>query len=101
MIAHIIIAVLLVALAVLAMSARILKQCERAVMFYLGEVRDGARGPGLTFFPPDQPGAGHGMRRAVGELLSCTRCVGALAGANDLMQSGFRLLVERANQPSR
>ena len=66
---------------------------------------------------------GQGMQRAVGELLTCTRCAGtwsalvlvglrtaspvagrattnvlALAGANDLMQSGFRLLVERANQ---
>lgn len=65
---------------------------------------------------------GQGMQRAVGELLTCTRCAGAwsalvlvglrtaspvaggaatnvlaLAGANDLMQSGYRLLVERAN----
>lgn len=69
---------------------------------------------------------GRGMQRAVGELLTCTRCAGtwgalvlvglrtaspvagrattnvlALAGANDLMQSGFRLLVERANEASR
>jgi hypothetical protein len=69
---------------------------------------------------------GRGMQRAVGELLTCTRCAGtwgalvlvglraaspvagrattnvlALAGANDLMQSGFRLLVERANQAAR
>jgi hypothetical protein len=68
---------------------------------------------------------GRGMQRAVGELLTCTRCVGtwsalalvglrtaspaagrttanvlALAGANDLMQGGFRLLVGRANQAS-
>ena len=68
---------------------------------------------------------GRGMQRAVGELLTCTRCAGtwgalvlvglrtaspvagratanvlALAGANDLLQSGFRLLVERANQAS-
>jgi Protein of unknown function (DUF1360) len=66
---------------------------------------------------------GGGMRYAVGELLTCTRCVGtwsalglvglrtvspvtgqvtaavlALAGANDLLQSGFRLLVERTNR---
>jgi len=65
---------------------------------------------------------GRGMQRAVGELLTCTRCGGtwsalllvglrtaspvvggatadvlALAGANDLMQSGFRIMVERAN----
>ncbi len=69
---------------------------------------------------------GRGMQRAVGELLTCTRCAGtwgalvlvglrtaspvagrattnvlAPAGANDLMQSGFRLLVERANEASR
>ena len=67
---------------------------------------------------------GQGMQRAVGELLTCTRCVGtwsalllvgirtaspvagratanvlALAGANDLLQSCFRILVERANHP--
>ncbi len=65
---------------------------------------------------------GDGMRRAIGELLTCTRCVGtwsalglvtlrtaspsagraaanvlALGGFNDLMQSGFRLLAERTN----
>jgi len=65
---------------------------------------------------------GHGMRAAIGELMTCTRCVGtwsalglvamrtaspaagratvrvlALAGVNDLMQSGFRLLAERTN----
>jgi len=69
---------------------------------------------------------GRGMQRALGELLTCTRCAGtwsalvlvglrtaspvaggaatnvlALAGANDLMQSGFRLLVERASEASR
>jgi CheY-like chemotaxis protein len=68
---------------------------------------------------------GRGLRHAIGELLTCTRCVGtwsglllvglrtaspsagrtsanvlALAGANDLMQSGFRLMVERANRAS-
>jgi regulator of protease activity HflC (stomatin/prohibitin superfamily) len=52
MIGYIIIAVLLVALVVLAMSVRILKQYERAVMFHLGKVRDGARGPGVIIFAP-------------------------------------------------
>jgi len=66
---------------------------------------------------------GDGLRYAFGELLTCTRCIGtwsalglvtlqtaspaagratarvlALAGANDLMQSGFRLLAERTNR---
>jgi hypothetical protein len=66
---------------------------------------------------------GTGLRRAVGELVTCTRCVGtwsalglvglrtasppagrvaarvlALAGVNDLLQSGFRLLAERTNR---
>ena len=66
---------------------------------------------------------GSGLRYAVGELLTCTRCVGtwsalalvglrtaspaagrtvstvlALAGANDVLQSAFRLLAERTNQ---
>ena len=66
---------------------------------------------------------GSGLRYVVGELLTCTRCVGtwsalalvglrtasppagravstvlALAGANDVLQSGFRLLAERTNQ---
>jgi hypothetical protein len=68
---------------------------------------------------------GSGMRYTIGELLTCTRCVGtwsalalvglrttsapagrtvitvlALAGANDVLQSGYRLLAERANQAS-
>jgi hypothetical protein len=68
---------------------------------------------------------GNGLRYTIGELLTCTRCVGtwsalalvglrtasapagravstvlALAGANDVLQSGFRLLAERANQAS-
>jgi len=68
---------------------------------------------------------GTGIRHAIGELLTCTRCVGtwsalglvglwtasptagrttanvlALAGVNDLLQSGFRLLAERTNQAS-
>lgn len=66
---------------------------------------------------------GSGLRAAIGELMTCTRCVGtwsalglvalrtaspasgraavrvlALAGTNDLMQSGFRLLAERTNR---
>lgn len=66
---------------------------------------------------------GDGLRYAFGELLTCTRCIGtwsalglvtlrtaspaagratarvlALAGVNDLMQSGFRLLAERTNR---
>jgi hypothetical protein len=65
---------------------------------------------------------GTGMRRAIGELLTCSRCAGtwsalgllglrtafptagkvtinvlALTGANDILQAGFRILVERAN----
>jgi len=92
-----------------------------------------AAGVAETGMAPDAPRAqptpraltkrGERMQRAVGELLTCTRCAGtwsalvlvglrtaspvagrattnvlALAGANDLMQSGFRLLVEGANQ---
>src|SRR6202789_867154 len=52
MIAYVIVAILLVAFVGLALSVRILKQYERAVMFHLGKVRDGARGPGLIFFAP-------------------------------------------------
>src|ERR1700727_405331 len=52
MIAYVIVAVLLVALVGLALSVRILKQYERAVMFHLGKVRGGARGPGLIIFTP-------------------------------------------------
>ena len=52
MIGYIVVAVLFLALIVLAMSVRILKQYERAVMFHLGKVRDGARGPGLILFAP-------------------------------------------------
>lgn len=44
--------VLFVALIGLALSVRILRQYERAVMFHLGKVRDGARGPGLILFAP-------------------------------------------------
>lgn len=70
--------------------------------------------------------AGRGLRHAVGELLTCSRCVGtwsalglvglrttwppggrlpatvlSLAGVNDILQSGFRLLNERANQSAK
>lgn len=66
---------------------------------------------------------GHGLRYAIGELLTCTRCVGtwsalalvglrtasppagraastvlALAGTNAVLQSGYRLLCEQANR---
>lgn len=68
---------------------------------------------------------GSGLRYTVGELLTCTRCMGtwgalalvglrtmsppagravgtvlALAGVNTFLQSGFRLLAERADQAS-
>ncbi len=53
MVTYVIIAVLIVVvLAVLALSVRILKQYERAVVFRLGRVRGGARGPGLIVFIP-------------------------------------------------
>ena len=43
---YVVIALLIVVLAGVALSVRILKQYERAVIFRLGRVRDGARGPG-------------------------------------------------------
>ena len=71
---------------------------------------------------PLQP-EGTGLRYAIGELVTCSRCVGtwsalalvglrtaspsagratatilALAGINDVAQSGFRLLAERTSQ---
>jgi regulator of protease activity HflC (stomatin/prohibitin superfamily) len=49
---YIVIAVVLVLLAVLSLSVRILKQYERAVVFRLGRVRGAARGPGLIVFIP-------------------------------------------------
>jgi regulator of protease activity HflC (stomatin/prohibitin superfamily) len=52
MIAYVIVAFALVVLGGLALSVRILKQYERAVMFRLGRVEDGARGPGLIVFVP-------------------------------------------------
>ena len=52
MIVVVAIVVVVIALAVLASSVRVLKQYERAVLFHLGKVSDGARGPGLIFFVP-------------------------------------------------
>jgi regulator of protease activity HflC (stomatin/prohibitin superfamily) len=49
---YVIVALLLVVLTGLALSVRILKQYERAVIFRLGRVRDGERGPGLIVFVP-------------------------------------------------
>jgi hypothetical protein len=42
-----------------------------------------------------------GLRTASHVAGRATTNVLALAGANDLLQSGFRLLVERANETSR
>jgi regulator of protease activity HflC (stomatin/prohibitin superfamily) len=52
MIVYVIVGLLLVVLAGLALSVRILKQYERAVIFRLGRVKGGARGPGLILFAP-------------------------------------------------
>jgi regulator of protease activity HflC (stomatin/prohibitin superfamily) len=52
MIAVVAVVVAVAALALLASSVRVLKQYERAVIFHLGKVSDGARGPGLIFFVP-------------------------------------------------
>jgi regulator of protease activity HflC (stomatin/prohibitin superfamily) len=52
MVVYVVVAVALVVLAGLALSARIIKQYERAVIFRLGRVRGGARGPGLIVFIP-------------------------------------------------
>ena len=49
---YVIVAVLLVVLVGAALSVRILKQYERAVVFRLGRVKGGARGPGLIVFIP-------------------------------------------------
>jgi regulator of protease activity HflC (stomatin/prohibitin superfamily) len=48
----VVVVVVVVVLAALASSIRVLKQYERAVIFHLGKVSDGARGPGLIFFVP-------------------------------------------------
>src|SRR4051794_13801189 len=49
---YVVIALLVVVLAGLALSVRILRQYERAVVFRLGRVRGGARGPGLIVIVP-------------------------------------------------
>jgi regulator of protease activity HflC (stomatin/prohibitin superfamily) len=49
---YVIVALVLVALIALAMSARIIKQYERVVLFHLGKVKGQARGPGLIFIVP-------------------------------------------------
>jgi Protein of unknown function (DUF1360) len=71
----------------------------------------------------DERPAGEGVRRAIGELVTCPRCVGAwsaaalassqvvspsfgrlltwslgAAGANDFLQAGFKVLCAKANQ---
>jgi regulator of protease activity HflC (stomatin/prohibitin superfamily) len=52
MIVIVVVIVAVVALAILASGVRVLKQYERAVLFHLGKVTGGARGPGLIFFVP-------------------------------------------------
>jgi regulator of protease activity HflC (stomatin/prohibitin superfamily) len=49
---YVVIAVVLVALVGVALSVRILKQYKRAVVFRLGRVKGGARGPGVLLFVP-------------------------------------------------
>jgi regulator of protease activity HflC (stomatin/prohibitin superfamily) len=49
---YVIVVLILVGLAVLAMSARVIKQYERVVLFQLGKVKGDARGPGLIFIVP-------------------------------------------------
>ena len=52
MVIYVIIALVVIVLAGLALSVRILKQYERAVVFRLGRVTGEARGPGLIVFIP-------------------------------------------------
>src|SRR4051795_5254426 len=52
MVVYVVVAVSIVLLAGLSMSVRVLKQYERAVIFRLGRVDGGARGPGLIVFVP-------------------------------------------------
>jgi regulator of protease activity HflC (stomatin/prohibitin superfamily) len=52
MVVYVTAGLIVVALVLVASSVRILKQYERAVVFHLGRVRDGARGPGLILFVP-------------------------------------------------
>jgi regulator of protease activity HflC (stomatin/prohibitin superfamily) len=49
---YVLIALAIVVLAVMGLSVRVLKQYERAVLFRLGRVMGGARGPGLIVFVP-------------------------------------------------
>jgi regulator of protease activity HflC (stomatin/prohibitin superfamily) len=49
---YVVVVLLLVVLAGLALSVRILKPYERAVVFRLGQVRGDARGPGVLVFVP-------------------------------------------------
>jgi len=49
---YIVVAVVLVAAVLLAASIRIFKQYERGVIFRLGRLREGARGPGLVLVIP-------------------------------------------------
>jgi regulator of protease activity HflC (stomatin/prohibitin superfamily) len=52
MVVYVFVVVLLAALAVAALSVRILKQYERGVLFRLGRVRGAPRGPGLVLIVP-------------------------------------------------
>jgi regulator of protease activity HflC (stomatin/prohibitin superfamily) len=52
MVVYVVVVVLLVALVFAALSVRILKQYERGVLFRLGRVINGARGPGLVCIIP-------------------------------------------------
>jgi regulator of protease activity HflC (stomatin/prohibitin superfamily) len=49
---YVIVVLAIVALIALAMSARVIKQYERVVLFELGKVKGKARGPGLIFIVP-------------------------------------------------
>src|SRR6476620_9744180 len=48
----VIVALIVVAVVFLALAIKIVKQYERAVIFRLGRVRSGARGPGLVLIMP-------------------------------------------------
>ena len=47
-----VVVVAVLALIVAALSVRVVQQFERGVVFRLGRVQDGSRGPGLTFITP-------------------------------------------------
>jgi regulator of protease activity HflC (stomatin/prohibitin superfamily) len=49
---YVLVALVLVVLASMALSVRVLKQYERAVVFRLGRVKGGARGPGVIVVVP-------------------------------------------------